>query len=683
MSASLTILKCAGCDKFLHKVPGQRKKIKTEDEANYFGNKLQRTIAIRDILCGKCRLFQYKKNKLDTEDENDKQSTSNDSTVSIQLKPKVDESNDERIEVQIQRTVSTHKYCCICSAIKNIIVIPEEARMQSFIKLRLHIPAGNRCCRTHLIRNRFYDEDLNRLRVYSNSSNLSASELTKMMESLSIKCDSTLYDEIGEFSLSEKQLLIFTGLTWENIILLRNMLTSMRNRQTRTVTQALVVFLFKLRTGNSNKLLASILQIEYEQLISEYSTAVLKSFEEDVLPYRFGITSSIRDDLIENHTTEIAKNLFDIHEHLFLICDGTYARHQKSSNNEFQKKTYSGQKKVPLCKPFTICTTDGYVIDMLGPYPANLNDAEILRTLLQDPNGLCKLLKENDIMILDRGFRDVKAELELKKIRVLMPALKGKRKQLTTKEPNESRYVTKIRWTVEAVHGILKQKYRLLEHKLDNKMLPKIGTYFRIASFLNNQFGKRLQSDAEFSSEIIERMKTRKDVENTLAADAEEKGWLRKKLVFQNISSEDILDFPEMTIKDLKILFTGTYQLSQAVSYLAEMVDKNGQIKVQYVKEQSNVLKLQVPSRHINRKMYRCFLKYKPNNVGISGLLQHSCDCANGNRTVGCCSHVAAIVYYLAHARYLSKILKPAEILSEMFQQNNIIPIIEENSDED
>lgn len=118
--------------------------------------------------------------------------------------------------------------------------------------------------------------------------------------------------------------------------------------------------------------------------------------------------------------------------------------HQKSSNNEFQKKTYSGQKKVPLCKPFTICTTDGYVIDMLGPYPANLNDAEILRTLLQDPNGLCKL-KENDIMILDRGFRDVKAELELKKIRVLMPALKGKRKQLTTKESNESRYVTKIR----------------------------------------------------------------------------------------------------------------------------------------------------------------------------------------------------------------------------------------------
>ena len=178
-------------------------------------------------------------------------------------------------------------------------------------------------------------------------------------------------------------------------------------KQANPYSHSLMVFLFKLRTGNSNRLLVSILQIEYEQLISEYSTAVMKSFEEDVLPHRFGIATCTRDDLIKNHTTEIAKTLFEAHEHLFLICDGTYARHKKSSNNQFQKKTYSGQKKVPLCKPFTICTSDGHILDILGPYPANLNDAEILRILFQDPNVLCKLLNENDFVVLDRGFRDV------------------------------------------------------------------------------------------------------------------------------------------------------------------------------------------------------------------------------------------------------------------------------------
>ena len=144
---------------------------------------------------------------------------------------------------------------------------------------------------------------------------------------------------------------------------------------------------------------------------------------------------------------------------------------------------------------------------------------------------------------------------------------------------------------------------------------PNIGTYFQIASFLNNKFGKRLQSDEEFSSEIIERMKETK--------------------------------------RDLKILFSGTYQLSQAVSYLAGMIDEDGQIRLQYVKKQSSVLKLEVQSSHISKKVYWCFVKYELNTISISVLLEYTCHCANGSRTVGCCSHIAAIIYYLAHARYL------------------------------
>ena len=274
---------------------------------------------------------------------------------------------------------------------------------------------------------------------------------------LSVQYNSTLYDKIGDFSLPEKQLFIFTSLIRESIKQLRDMLISMRNRQTHTVTQALVVFLFKLRTGNSNRLLASILQIEHEQLISEYSTAVMKSFEEDVLSHCFRIAASTRDYLIKNHTTEIAKTLFESHEHLILICDGTYGCHQKSSYNEFQQKTCSGLKKIPFCKPFTICTSYGHVLDILGPYPANLNDAEILRILSQDLKVLCKLLVENNFVALDREFRDMKDELELKKINILMPASKGKRRHLMIREPNDSRCMTKICWAIEAVHGIFKQ----------------------------------------------------------------------------------------------------------------------------------------------------------------------------------------------------------------------------------
>lgn len=118
------------------------------------------------------------------------------------------------------------------------------------------------------------------------------------------------------------------------------MTTSMRNTDTRNVT-AIVVFLFKLRTGNSNKI-CSVLGLEREQLVSDFSDSVIKSFEKDILPKYFGIDAISRDTIL-NHSSEIAKILFDLNDQLMIICDGTYIRHQKSQNNEYQRKSYSGQ----------------------------------------------------------------------------------------------------------------------------------------------------------------------------------------------------------------------------------------------------------------------------------------------------------------------------------------------------
>ena len=158
----------------------------------------------------------------------------------------------------------------------------------------------------------------------------------------------------------------------------------------------------------------------------------------------------------------------------------------------------------------------------------------------------------------------------------------------------------------------------------------------------------------------------------TLATEAQEKGRIRRKTPYQAVTSKEMLDFPEMTERDLVVFFTGLYQLSQAVSYLAEILDKDSKLVLEYAKEDSNVLKFKFQSRHISRTSYRCFIRYKPNSVGISGLIHYTCDCANDRPTVDCCSHIAAIVYYLSHARYLSRILLPAQILSDVFKKKII-----------
>ena len=113
------------------------------------------------------------------------------------------------------------------------------------------------------------------------------------------------------------------------------------------------------------------------------------------------------------------------------------------------------------------------------------------------------------------------------------------------------------------------------------------------------------------------------------------------------------------------------------------MVYTDGKLRIEHVKDESNVLKLNVPSRDISRTAYKCFLRYKPNTFGISGLTHYTCECANGQRTVGCCSHIAAVVYYLSYARYLSKIFKPAEVLSDVSKKSNYISVIESDSHND
>jgi len=111
-----------------------------------------------------------------------------------------------------------------------------------------------------------------------------------------------------------------------------------------------------------------------KQLVTHYCQEIEDSFKKDILPTRLGIKSLNRETLIQDHTTEVARKLYDCNR-LFLICVCTYI--QKSSNNEYQRKSYTDQKKISLCKPFT-CAADRFIIDMLGPSYANQNDPEII-----------------------------------------------------------------------------------------------------------------------------------------------------------------------------------------------------------------------------------------------------------------------------------------------------------------
>ena len=184
-------------------------------------------------------------------------------------------------------------------------------------------------------------------------------------------------------------------------------------------------------------------------------------------------------------------------------------------------------------------------------------------------------------------------------------------------------------------------------------------------------YGKRLSSDQTMFTEIIERMLRLQHQPNTLGDLVAENNWNRARRVWCDVSSDSVEDFPDLSESQLKIFFTGSYQLAQSVSYLAEILNDDDTLNLKYHRDDSNILKM----RHINKKKYRCYIEYDPSLDGVDAITRHYCECGNGARTVGCCSHVAAVVFYLSHARYQYRVIRPAEILTYLFNHDPRVPV--------
>ena len=79
-----------------------------------------------------------------------------------------------------------------------------------------------------------------------------------------------------------------------------------------------------------------------------------------------------------------------------------------------------------------------------------------------------------------------------------------------------------------------------------------------------------------------------------------------------------------------------------------------------FAKQAPTIIRLDIRSRRMQRKSYRVHVEYEPSRDGVDGIKRFCCDCKNGRRTIGCRSHVATVVYYLAYARRQQAILRPA-----------------------
>jgi hypothetical protein len=309
-------------------------------------------------------------------------------------------------------------------------VIPPLMIVDIYLKYNLFIPFETRCCSNHFSDgNSIDDEIIKNIPLSKKQVKLEGENVKKLFELFRERerLTESLFMRFNNLvSFGEKICFSYTGFTKDEFTLILNTLKSLNNSPARIKEQALAIYLFWLESGIQQTLISTIFDLNSRQKVSDYCAQVRISLIKDFVPIYLGSNHLSREEFLQKNTI-FSKSLFNMTDDLLcIIADGTYIYCQKSSNNKLQRILWSGHKKSPLIKPFVVCSPNGFIIDVYGPYAATENDASILINLLENNKELKSLLKKDDVIVLDRGFRDACVELKNKhELIPKMPACKN------------------------------------------------------------------------------------------------------------------------------------------------------------------------------------------------------------------------------------------------------------------
>jgi len=239
----------------------------------------------------------------------------------------------------------------------------------------------------------------------------------------------------------------------------------------------------------------------------------------------------------------------------------------------FQRRSFSIHKGRPLVKPMMLISTTSYILEIYGPYFADgkNNDASILNNLIrQRASPLLEWVMPDNVLVVDRGFRDSIATLEEYGLIPVMPRFLESGSQNDTASANESRLVTKIRWVVESVNGLVKQ-WKMFSQVMPNSQIPFIGDYVRIVAAICNAYRPpRVSATCHDDAIIADRMLALSKKENKLQKMVDNNGWARKRVIWENIVATSLVDFPRLTMNDLQRITIGVYQLISKQHLISE-----------------------------------------------------------------------------------------------------------------
>lgn len=574
------------------------------------------------------------------------------SLISTEISPTLD--------LNIGRCTASHRTCAFrsCAVTKNLRNIDRRVRKKMLQDHRFYIPSEARACVIH-----YESKAWNDLNNFGEAKKTYKKRQIEDMVDL-LRSQDTPNDGLNVDCFTS-DMKIATGLDAKQFQELFDSIPLLQTKYKDNISRArsaLYTYMLRLRTGQTLEQIASGLRKSHTTVIRRLNTVREVLIKHFVPPQLNSICA--RNQLLAN-TSEMSRILYcnSDTDKVVLVLDGTYIYIENSGNQSFQKKTYTQQKKRNFIKIMMCVTTNGKIVFVSGPYAAVENDAKILNTIL-DKNKchVFSQLQPGDVCLVDRGFRDCVEVLKSKLLDVRIPeCIPKQKKQLTTMQANRSRLVTKCRYVVEARNGHMKCVWRMFKMVWTTKALPHLMDDFRIGAALLNKFFRNILTDKNLSAEVANRMLQRSHEPNKIAKIIDQATFQSNLKTFQSVDNFDM--FPEMTEDDLFLFALGVYQIAQARNYCTRHLTENGGRFVCYVcprdiclryfeslateQSQLNLFYIQLLSRHVNNSTYRTYLLIDSNKVGNQCVIGYYCGCKIGSRTVGCCSHVMCMIWYL------------------------------------
>ncbi|XP_063373452.1 uncharacterized protein LOC134661345 [Cydia amplana] len=273
--------------------------------------------------------------------------------------------------------------------------------------------------------------------------------------------------------------------------------------------------------------------------------------------------------------------------------------------------------------------------------------------------------RDGDVFLMDRGYRDVVPYLQNKGMHCKMPEVLARgQQQLSTEAANKSRIITKTRWIVEARNGHLKSIFKFFDGLIPMAQLNHLNDFLKIAGAIINRYHVNIYMEdatVRLARELLNRIHDINVMQARVEADV---NLTRRNANWNLLNENHFPQFPRLDMAYLKRLTIGIYQINLSPAYIQDKMDMDNNDVFEFDElNEHGLIRMRIRSRFRNAVKHQLWIAFQNEIPEEEPILAYYCKCKTGARTIGCCAHVASVVWYLGYARHQENVKYPSTAL--------------------